>query len=169
MAQVKGPRDMFWQLCVGADHPGILLRPANLEQLRLAHREIGFKYIRFHGIFHDDMNAYREVNGAPVYDFTKIDAVYDAILQTGMKPFVELGFMPHDLASHDKTIFYWKGQRFAAERLRQMGGFHHRLHPQYRTALRQAGSRKLEIRSLERAEPRRVLDRRRSESLLQAL
>ncbi|MGA7713479.1 MAG: hypothetical protein WCA81_16375 [Rhizomicrobium sp.] len=108
MAQVKGPRDMFWQLCVGADHPGILLRPGNLDQLRLAHREIGFKYIRFHGIFHDDMNAYREENGSPVYDFSKIDAVYDAILQTGMKPFVELSFMPHDLASHDKTIFYWK-------------------------------------------------------------
>jgi xylan 1,4-beta-xylosidase len=108
MADMKGARDMFWQLCVGADHPGILLRPGNLEQLWLAHREIGFKYIRFHGIFADDMDAYHEVNGAPVYDFTKIDAVYDAILQINMKPFVELGFMPHDLAAHDKPIFYWK-------------------------------------------------------------
>ena len=109
MADVKGARDMFWQLCVGADHPGILLRSANLEHLWLAHGELGFKYIRFHGIFHDDMNAYREENGKPVYDFTRIDAVYDAILQINMKPFVEIGFMPHDLASHDKTIFYWKG------------------------------------------------------------
>ncbi len=108
MAQVKGPRDMFWQLCVGAGHAGLLLRPANVEQLQLTHREIGFKYIRFHGIFADDMDAYHEVNGAPVYNFDKIDAVYDAIVQTGMKPFVELGFMPHDLAAHDKPIFYWK-------------------------------------------------------------
>jgi xylan 1,4-beta-xylosidase len=108
MTALKGARDMFWQDCVGADHPGILLRADNLAQLRLAHAEIGFKYLRFHGIFADDMNAYREVNGVPVYDFSKIDAVYDAILQTGMKPFVELSFMPHDLATGTKTIFYWK-------------------------------------------------------------
>ncbi len=108
MAAVAGARDMFWQDCVGADHPGILLRNDNLAHLRLTHDELGFKYIRFHGIFHDDMEAYREVNGVPVYNFDKIDAVYDAILKTGMKPFVEIGFMPHDLATGDKTIFYWK-------------------------------------------------------------
>jgi xylan 1,4-beta-xylosidase len=109
MTKVIGPRDTAWQDCVGADHPGILLRPGNLAQLKLVHDEIGFKYIRFHGIFHDDMEAYRDVNGAPVYNFDKIDAVYDAILKTGMKPFVEIGFMPHDLASGTKTIFYWHG------------------------------------------------------------
>ncbi len=108
MAAVAGPRDMEWQDCVGADHPGILLRPDNLAQLRLAHDEIGFKYIRFHGIFHDDMEAYREVGGKPEYNFDRIDAVYAAILKTGMKPFVEISFMPHDLASGTKTIFYWK-------------------------------------------------------------
>jgi xylan 1,4-beta-xylosidase len=108
MAQTDGARDLFWQDCVGADHPGILLRPDNLAQLRLAHDELGFRYIRFHGIFADDMAAYREVNGMPVYAFDRIDAVYDAILHTGMKPFVELGFMPQDLATADKTIFYWK-------------------------------------------------------------
>ena len=109
MSAVIGPRDMAWQDCVGADHPGILLRTDNLAHLKLVHDEIGFKYIRFHGIFHDDMEAYREVDGKPVYNFDKIDAVYGAILKTGMKPFVELGFMPHDLASGTKTIFYWQG------------------------------------------------------------
>ena len=109
MAQAKGPRDMFWQLCVGAGHAALLLRPANVEQLQLTHREIGFKYVRFHGLFTDDMDAYREVNGAPVYNFDKIDAVYDAILQAGMKPFVELGFMPDALAEKNNYIFYWKG------------------------------------------------------------
>ena len=108
MADVAGPRDVFWQECVGADHPGILLRKDNLAQLRLVHEELGFKYIRFHGIFADDMEAYHEVNGRPIYNFDKIDAVYRAILQIGMKPFVEIGFMPHDLATSDKTIFYWK-------------------------------------------------------------
>ena len=109
VASVAGPLDMAWQDCVGADHPGILLRKDNLAHLKLVHDEIGFKYIRFHGIFHDDMDAYREVDGKPVYNFDKIDAVYAAILKTGMKPFVEIGFMPHDLASGTKTIFYWQG------------------------------------------------------------
>ncbi len=48
------------------------------------------------------------MNGSPIYNFDKINAVYDAILQIGMKPFVEIGFMPHDLATSPKTIFYWK-------------------------------------------------------------
>lgn len=108
LSAVSGVRDMAWQDCVGADHPGILLRPDNLAQLKLAHDEAGFRYIRFHGIFSDDMEAYREVNGKPVYNFDKIDAVYAAILKTGMKPFVEIGFMPSDLASDTRTIFYWK-------------------------------------------------------------
>lgn len=109
MTKVIGPRDMAWQDCVGADHPGILLRPDNLAHLKLAHDELGFKFIRFHGILHDDMEAYREIDGKPVYNFDKIDAAYDAILKLGMKPFVEIGFMPNDLASGTKTIFYWKG------------------------------------------------------------
>src|SRR5262245_1865694 len=81
------PRDMAWQSSVGADHPGILLRPDNLAQLGLVRREIGFQTIRFYGILHDDMGAYREVDGRPVYDFGKIDAVYDAIRALGMRPF----------------------------------------------------------------------------------
>src|SRR5512139_2986312 len=94
MTAVTGPRDMAWQDCVGADHGGLLLHTPNRKQLRLVHEEIGFKYIRFHGIFADDTDVYREVGGKPVYDFSKTDAVYDAILKTGMKPMVEIGFMP---------------------------------------------------------------------------
>jgi xylan 1,4-beta-xylosidase len=109
MDAISGPQDLAWQDCVGADHPGILLRHDNLAQLKLVHDELGFKFIRFHGILHDDMEAYREIDGKPVYNFDKIDAVYDAILKLGMKPFVEIGFMPHDLASGTKTIFYWQG------------------------------------------------------------
>lgn len=108
MNRVKGPRDMFWRLCVGSDYPGILLRPENLAHLRLVREELGFEYIRFHAIFHDSMGAYREIDGRPVYDFTRIGAVYDAILALGMKPFVEVGFMPSALASRQETIFYWQ-------------------------------------------------------------
>jgi xylan 1,4-beta-xylosidase len=76
--------------------------------LAQVHREIGFRYIRFHGIFHDDMDVYHERDSSPVYDFTRIDAVYDAIVRVGMKPFVELSFMPSELATGTKTVFWWK-------------------------------------------------------------
>lgn len=109
MSAITGPRDMAWQDCIGADHGGLLLRRANEQQLHLVHNETGFKYIRFHGIFADDTDVYREVDGKPVYDFSRTDAVYDVILKAGMRPLVEIGFMPSPLASDTKTIFYWKG------------------------------------------------------------
>jgi len=104
-----GTLDTSWRDCVGADHAGILLRQANSDQLKLVEREIGFRYIRFHGIFNGDTDAYREIDGRPYYNFDRIDAVYATALAAGIKPFVEVGFMPSDLASDTKTIFYWKG------------------------------------------------------------
>ncbi|HEU5088475.1 MAG TPA: hypothetical protein VFT99_13560, partial [Roseiflexaceae bacterium] len=44
-------------------------------------------------------NAYLETeDGSVVYDWTFVDLTFDAILEHGCKPFVELGFMPQDLA-----------------------------------------------------------------------
>ena len=106
--RIKGPTDRFWRLCVGSDYPGILLRPDNLAHLRRVREELGFEYMRFHGIFHDSMEAYREVDGRPIHNFDRIGAAYDAILALGMKPFVEIGFMPTALASRSETIFYWQ-------------------------------------------------------------
>lgn len=73
----------------------------------MVHEEIGFRYVRFHGIL-THTHVYRESHGAPVYDFAQIDAIYAAVLRSGMKPFVEISFMPEALASGRKTIFYWK-------------------------------------------------------------
>lgn len=108
LLQVRGRLDRSARVCVGSERAGVMLRSENLAQLERAHRELGFEYIRFHGIFHDDMHVYREVDGRPVYDWTRVDELYDKLLALGMKPFVELSFMPHDLASGDQTIFYWK-------------------------------------------------------------
>jgi xylan 1,4-beta-xylosidase len=38
-------------------------------------------------------------DGKPVYDFTITDQTFDAYKQAGVRPYVELGFMPKDLAS----------------------------------------------------------------------
>lgn len=103
------PRDRMAQYSIGADYPGVTGRADALEHLRLVQDELGFDYIRFHAIFHDDMGVYREVDGRPVYDFSRIDAMYDRFLALGIKPFIELGFTPHEMRTSDQTIFYWKG------------------------------------------------------------
>ncbi|WUR11524.1 beta-xylosidase [[Empedobacter] haloabium] len=103
------PRDRYTDLSVGADYPGTLIRADSLAQLKLARDELGFRYLRFHAIFHDVLGTYREVDGQPVYDWTKIDYLYDRMLAIGIKPFVELGFTPLAMKSSDAAIFYWKG------------------------------------------------------------
>lgn len=103
------PRNRMAEFSVGSDYPGTLIRDEGLAQLRLASQELGFRYIRFHDIFHDDLGVYREVDGQPVYDFSRIDYLYDQLLAMGIKPFIELGFTPDAMKTSDQTIFYWKG------------------------------------------------------------
>jgi len=108
--QVKGPTVKMWQECVGAGRANEGLRADWQEQLKLVKKEIGFKYIRMHGLLHDDMGVYTEdKTGNPVYNWQYIDQLYDFLLSIDIKPFVELSFMPKALASGDKTVFWWKG------------------------------------------------------------
>ena len=109
-SQVKGQQDKFFRLVVGAGRAAEGLRADWQRDLDVMHRECGFKYIRFHGLLQDEMGVYSEdKHGVPIYNFQYVDALYDAILKTGMKPFVELSFMPQALASGSKTVFWWKG------------------------------------------------------------
>ena len=105
---VKGTNNHFEAVCVGAGRVAELLRNAAVDQLNDVHTNCGFQYLRFHGLFHDEMAVYSENKGTPNYNFQHIDLAYDAILNAGMKPFVELSFMPSALASTNKTIFWWK-------------------------------------------------------------
>ncbi len=122
VAKPSGPRDSFWRACVGSGHAGIMLHDDNLKQLALVQQEIGFERIRFHGLFDDDMAVCRVVDGKPVYDFSKIDQLYDAFLKINIRPFVELGFMPGDLASGTTTVFYYKGNVTLPKDYDQWGG-----------------------------------------------
>jgi len=103
------PRDHAADLSVGSDYPGTLIRDDSLAQLKIAKDELGFRYIRFHGIFHDVLGTFKVVDGKPVYNWTKIDYLYDKLLGMGIKPFVELGFTPDAMKTSDNSIFYWKG------------------------------------------------------------
>lgn len=98
-----------WNPCVGAGRAGEALRTSWMEQMELVHRECGFETVRFHGLFHDDMFVYREnPDGSITYNFQYIDEIFDRLLDMGVKPFIELGFMPQDLATTEKTVFWWK-------------------------------------------------------------
>jgi xylan 1,4-beta-xylosidase len=103
------PLAHFWNFCVGAGRANEGLRADWQEQLNLAVKECGFKYIRFHGLYHDDMFVYREENGRAIYNFQYVDILFDKLLEIGIKPFVEFGFCPKDLASETGTVFWWKG------------------------------------------------------------
>jgi xylan 1,4-beta-xylosidase len=109
LSEAGKPVGRFFDLSVGSDYPGTLIRPDSQAQLALASRELGFRNVRFHAIFHDVLGTVRMPNGAPVYDWHKIDELYDALLATKVRPFVELGFTPEMLKTSDQTIFYWKG------------------------------------------------------------
>lgn len=78
------------------------------EQLKYTQQRCPFRYLRFHGIFDDGMMVYDEDEaGQPRYNFRMVDQLFDFLLSVGLKPFVELGFMPSVLASDkEKSVFY---------------------------------------------------------------
>jgi len=102
-----------WRKVVGTGQLVLALRRDYQDSLAVVQREIGFEHIRGHGIFHDWLGILRtyDVGGhaGTRYSWTYLDQVVDAYLEAGIKPVLELGFMPQDLASGDQTIFWWKG------------------------------------------------------------
>ena len=110
VSQVIGEHTTVPLDVVGAGRANEGLRADWQAQLAVVQQEIGFKYIRMHGIFHDDMGVYTEdAQGNPHYNFQYVDVLYDALLKLHIRPFVELTFMPAKLASGPQTIFWWKG------------------------------------------------------------
>lgn len=106
----------YWEECVGSCRAYTALRADYRKQLIKAHEELGFKYVRFHGLFNDDMSVcLRKISYDPavpgeiVYNFANIDNIFDFLLEIGMKPFIEIGFMPECLASGTDTIFHYRG------------------------------------------------------------
>lgn len=97
----------YWSNCVGAGRANEGLRADWQQHLKTVVDTCGFRYLRFHGLFHEDMHVYKEENGVPVYNFQYIDALFDAMLDTGIRPFIEFSFMPEPLASDDNRIFWW--------------------------------------------------------------
>ncbi len=101
--------DRYYTKCITAGRAGEGLRADWQEQLKILQEEIGFEYIRFHGIFHDDMAIYDEdENGNPKFWFGYFDKLFDFLLSVGLRPIFELGFMPDKLKANNETLFWWK-------------------------------------------------------------
>ncbi|MGN1194106.1 MAG: beta-xylosidase, partial [Acutalibacteraceae bacterium] len=107
-----------WQFCIGSGHAALAHRTDYIQQLKTVHDELGIERVRFHGIFNDDMNVCQRLsdhlpvvtrNRTKLFSFYQVAKIYDKLLEIGVKPFVELGFMPSALASGKKTVFYYKG------------------------------------------------------------
>ncbi|MDB2385344.1 hypothetical protein N9V96_02610 [Polaribacter sp.] len=99
----------FWSKSVGAGRANEGLRAGWLEQLEKVQENCGFEYVRFHGIFHDDMFPVFEKNGKISYNWQYIDDLFDRMLDLKVKPFVELAYFPTILAAENsKTQFWWK-------------------------------------------------------------
>jgi xylan 1,4-beta-xylosidase len=109
-----------WRPVIGSEHLALLLRGRGAgghdvgeelaEAFRIVHRELGVRSVRAHAILHDSLGVVRRSDGRPTLDLSLVDRVYDRLLETGLTPFVELSFMPHDLASDpDRTTFDYRG------------------------------------------------------------
>ncbi|MGN0533101.1 MAG: hypothetical protein ACI4IK_01970 [Eubacterium sp.] len=107
-----------WQFCIGSGHAALAHRTDYMQQLKTVHDELGIERVRFHGIFNDDMNVCQRLcdhlpavtrNRTMLFSFYQVAKIYDSLLEIGVKPFVEISFMPSALASGKKTVFHYKG------------------------------------------------------------
>jgi len=103
------PLEHYWSKCVSAGRANEGLRASWLEQLDMVHKACGFEYVRFHGLFHDDMFVFNyDKDSNVVYNWQYVDDVYDRILAIGVKPFVEFSFFPKEMSAA-ATCFWWGG------------------------------------------------------------
>src|ERR1700733_15442367 len=93
------PFPHFWEEMFGSGRAILSLRDNYRTDLREVKQATGFEYVRFHAIFHDEVGLYDEdADGKPIYNFSYVDQIYDGLLQNGVRPYVELSFMPKKLA-----------------------------------------------------------------------
>jgi xylan 1,4-beta-xylosidase len=86
----------------------LALRADWQAQMRRAHRELGVRHVRFHGLLCDDMGTLITQDNEPLYSFFNADQIIDFLLSIGMKPFVELSFMPLALSSSGQLVFHYR-------------------------------------------------------------
>jgi xylan 1,4-beta-xylosidase len=101
----------FWEQMFGSGRAILSLRESYRDDLRAVKAVTDFRYVRFHAILHDELGVYNEdEHGEPVYNFAYVDEVYDGLLSNGIRPVVEISFMPKKLAFNPDALhpFWYK-------------------------------------------------------------
>jgi len=105
------PFPHFWEEMFGSGRAILTLRDSYRDDLRAVKQATDFHYVRFHAILHDEVGVYNEdEHGNPVYNFTYVDQIYDGLLKNGVRPVVEISFMPKKLAFNPDALhpFWYK-------------------------------------------------------------
>ena len=105
------PFPHFWEEMFGSGRANLTLRESYRNDLRAVKQATDFKYVRFHAILHDENGVYNEdEHGNPVYNFSYVDQIYDGLLKNGVRPVVEISFMPKKLAFNPDALhpFWYK-------------------------------------------------------------
>jgi xylan 1,4-beta-xylosidase len=105
------PFPHFWEHMFGSGRAILALRDSYRRDLREVKEVTAMRYVRFHAIFHDEVGVYDEdAQGKPVFNFSYVDQIYDGLLANGVRPFVELSFMPKKLAAKNALHAFWYKQ-----------------------------------------------------------
>ena len=117
------PFPHFWEQTFGSGRAILSLRESYRHDLKQVKDATNFDSIRFHGILMDEVGLYdpdrmtknpgleaQKANDASVYNFSYIDEIYDGLLDRGVRPYVELSFMPRKLAADPNITqpFFYK-------------------------------------------------------------
>ena len=97
-----------WSHTIGSGRALLALRADWQAQMRKTHAELGVRHVRFHGLLNDEMCTYLIECDKDVYSFFNVDQIFDFLVSIGMKPFVELSFMPTALQSGGDIVFFYK-------------------------------------------------------------
>ena len=102
------PFPHYWEQVFGSGRAILSLRDSYRRDLRAMKSATGIRYVRFHAIFDDEVGVYSEdAQGQPVYNWSYVDQIYDGLLDNGVRPFVEMSFMPRALASSQTPHAFW--------------------------------------------------------------
>ena len=105
------PFPHFWEQTFGSGRAILTLREGYRNDLRDVKKVTDFQYVRFHNILHDEAGIYDEdEQGNPKYNFSYVDQIYDGLLDNGVRPFLEISFMPKKLALRPQDVhpFWYK-------------------------------------------------------------
>jgi xylan 1,4-beta-xylosidase len=105
------PFPHFWEQMFGSGRAILSLRQSYRDDLRAMKAVSDFRYVRFHAILHDEVGIYGEdEHGNVIYNFSYLDQIYDGLLENGVRPVVEISFMPKKLAANPDALhaFWYK-------------------------------------------------------------